>query len=68
MNLTLTSTTSCPHCLYSKEEVMATDACQVVYACTQCGIMLKPKSGDYCVFCSYGTVPCHPIQTEILGE
>ena len=23
---------------------------------------LKPKPGDCCVFCSYGTVPCPPIQ------
>nr|WP_283817643.1 GDCCVxC domain-containing (seleno)protein [Bradyrhizobium diazoefficiens] len=23
-----------------------------------------PKSGDCCVFCSYGTVPCPPKQSE----
>ncbi|WP_327036906.1 GDCCVxC domain-containing (seleno)protein [Methylomarinum vadi] len=23
---------------------------------------MKPKKGDCCVFCSYGTVPCPPIQ------
>ncbi|WP_339879956.1 GDCCVxC domain-containing (seleno)protein, partial [uncultured Algoriphagus sp.] len=22
----------------------------------------KPKKGDCCVYCSYGTVPCPPIQ------
>ena len=27
-----------------------------------CGTLLRPKSGDCCVFCSYGTVPCPPIQ------
>jgi len=24
--------------------------------------LLRPKSGDCCVFCSYGSVPCPPIQ------
>jgi hypothetical protein len=23
---------------------------------------LRPKQGDCCVFCSYGTVPCPPVQ------
>jgi hypothetical protein len=23
---------------------------------------LRPKAGDCCVFCSYGTVPCPPVQ------
>ncbi|MFL3662119.1 MAG: GDCCVxC domain-containing (seleno)protein, partial [Polaribacter sp.] len=32
------------------------------YACTHCKTVLKPKAGDCCVFCSYGTVPCPPIQ------
>lgn len=27
-----------------------------------CGARLKPKPGDCCVFCSYGSVPCLPIQ------
>ena len=25
-------------------------------------VKLKPKAGDCCVFCSYGSVPCPPIQ------
>ncbi|HQS65548.1 MAG TPA: GDCCVxC domain-containing (seleno)protein, partial [Acidovorax defluvii] len=27
-----------------------------------CHTVLSPKTGDCCVFCSYGTVPCPPIQ------
>lgn len=42
---------------------MPTDACQYFYDCTLCGAVLKPLKGDCCVFCSYGTVPCPPIQT-----
>ncbi len=28
---------------------------------------LKPKAGDCCVYCSYGTVPCPPIQERGKG-
>ncbi|RZS67164.1 hypothetical protein EV199_5550 [Pseudobacter ginsenosidimutans] len=41
---------------------MPTDACQYFYSCTNCEAHLKPKHGDCCVFCSYGTVKCPPIQ------
>jgi hypothetical protein len=41
---------------------MPTDACQFFYDCKGCGVLLRPKEGDCCVFCSYGTVPCPPIQ------
>nr|WP_274594844.1 GDCCVxC domain-containing (seleno)protein [Parasedimentitalea marina] len=41
---------------------MPTDSCQWFYDCTKCGAVLKPLPGDCCVFCSYGTVPCPPIQ------
>jgi hypothetical protein len=41
---------------------MPTDACQFFYDCQGCGTRLKPKAGDCCVFCSYGNVPCPPIQ------
>jgi len=58
----LTSTLTCPHCGRSATETMPTDACQWFYKCTSCGTVLKPKPGDCCVFCSYGTVPCPPIQ------
>lgn len=41
---------------------MPTDACQWFYDCKGCGTVLRPKPGDCCVFCSYGDVPCPPIQ------
>ena len=58
----LTSTITCPHCGHKKTETMPTDACQWFYECTGCGVLLKPKEGDCCVFCSYGDVPCPPVQ------
>ncbi|WP_415226281.1 GDCCVxC domain-containing (seleno)protein [Psychromonas sp.] len=58
----LTSVITCPHCGGKKTEVMATDACQFFYECTSCHKLLKPLPGDCCVFCSYGTVKCPPVQ------
>ncbi|WP_375241309.1 GDCCVxC domain-containing (seleno)protein [Polaribacter sp.] len=35
---------------------------QFFYECENCKTVLKPHEGDCCVYCSYGTVPCPPIQ------
>src|SRR5664279_666379 len=56
------STITCPKCGHAATERMPTDACQFFYDCKGCGQRLKPKPGDCCVFCSYGSVPCPPIQ------
>ncbi len=60
----LESTITCPHCETQKTETMPTDACQYFYECTGCQTMLKPNTGDCCVFCSFGTAPCPPIQEQ----
>ena len=60
----LESVITCPHCAATNAELMPTDACQFFYVCTGCGATLRPKQGDCCVFCSYGSVPCPPIQAE----
>ncbi len=64
----LQSTITCPQCGHHALETMPTDACQFFYDCKGCGARLKPKSGDCCVFCSYGSVPCPPIQAVRSGE
>lgn len=60
----LNSVIKCPKCAFEKEETMPKDSCQFFYECTSCKIVLKPKVGDCCVFCSYGTVKCPPKQCE----
>ena len=60
----LKSVITCPVCGFKKEETMPTDSCQYFYKCTNCETILKPKLGDCCVFCSYGTVACPPIQSN----
>ena len=57
---------TCPHCGTSKAEEMPYDACRIAYACTGCGVILRPRAGDCCVFCSYGSVPCPPVQIAAL--
>lgn len=58
----LQSTLTCPECGHTVVETMPTDACQYFYDCQGCGAVLRPLPGDCCVFCSYGDVPCPPIQ------
>lgn len=53
---------TCPECGKRAEEEMPLDACQFFYECTGCGKLLRPKPGDCCVFCSFGTVKCPPMQ------
>ncbi|MDP1676550.1 MAG: GDCCVxC domain-containing (seleno)protein [Bacteroidota bacterium] len=60
--LILQSTITCPKCGFQKEETMAIDSCQFYYECSNCKTMLKPQSGDCCVFCSYGSEKCPPKQ------
>ncbi len=62
--LILQSTITCPNCGFQQEETMPTDACQYFYQCTNCQTVLKPQQGDCCVFCSYGTFACPPIQVN----
>ena len=62
-DIELKSILTCPVCGEAREETMPRDACQWFYDCKNCGALLKPKPGDCCVFCSYGTVPCPPKQS-----
>ncbi|TDI71343.1 MAG: hypothetical protein E2O85_02260 [Bacteroidetes bacterium] len=58
----LESTITCPSCGQASTETMPTDACQFFWECPSCGEVAKPLDGDCCVFCSYGTEPCPPVQ------
>ena len=45
---------------------MPQDSCLWYYNCKECEKLLTPKKGDCCVFCSYGSVACPPIQQAII--
>ena len=58
----LRSVITCPACGHAEDEEMPTDACMFFYECKECRKLLRPLKGDCCVFCSYGTVKCPPVQ------
>ena len=64
MSVILESVIICPKCGFQKNGTMPENACQYFYNCEQCKARLKPKDGDCCVFCSYGSVKCPPKQQE----
>jgi hypothetical protein len=49
---------TCPVCGFTKTEIMPTDACQYFYECSNCKTVIRPVTGDCCVYCSYGTEKC----------
>ena len=58
----LNSEITCPKCGHKSVETMPTDSCQWFYQCNGCKEILKPINDDCCVYCSYGSVKCPPIQ------
>jgi hypothetical protein len=62
MTVITISTLTCPSCGTKSTRVMPQDACVMVARCQQCYATLRPKPGDCCVFCSYGDMPCPPMQ------
>jgi hypothetical protein len=66
-NMILQSVITCPNCGAAHLETMPTDACRFFYECGACGAKLRPRAGDCCVFCSYGSVACPPVQARRSG-
>jgi len=62
MKTILTSEIKSPYCAFTKVEQMPIDSCQILYNCTGYNQEITPKNEDCCVYCTYGTVPCPPIQ------
>jgi hypothetical protein len=62
MEVVSQSTITCPNCGFAKVETMPTDACQWFYECGGCHALLRPKAGHCCVYCSFGSVQCPPMQ------
>ena len=66
--MNLKSTVTCPYCARIKDEIMPHDSCVYFYRCLNCLKTIKPKPGDCCVFCSYGTERCPPKQAENMSK
>ena len=67
MQVTLASTITCPNCGHQKNETMPEDSCQFMYQCENCTTFFRPKAGDCCVYCSYGSLQCPSKQLEALN-
>ena len=63
----LESTLTCPQCGAQVTEKMPTDMCVVRWRCPACGAEARPAPGDCCVYCTYGSVACPPIQHAAAG-
>ncbi|MBB3167451.1 GDCCVxC domain-containing (seleno)protein [Simiduia aestuariiviva] len=61
-SLQIRSLVTCPECRAVAIEHMPVDARQWFYRCNTCDHLITPKSGECCVFCAYGTIPCPSVQ------
>ena len=62
--ISLQTVITCPECRHKTAETMPQDACQFFYDCKNCGAILKALPGDCCVYCSYGSAKCPPVQAS----
>ena len=65
MELATLSRLTCIKCGFTEELEMPLDACQFFHQCSNCGMVLRPQTGDCCVFCSYGDVECPSMQPPL---
>jgi hypothetical protein len=63
----------CPACGVESAALMPQDACLYFWDCGACQTVVRPRLGDCCVFCSYGSTACpsathrQPAMTDSLG-
>ena len=58
------SLVTCPVCKTKVQEKMSSEAPKRIYHCPKCLSWLSPKQGDHCIYDSYGSVKCPPIQIK----
>lgn len=56
------ATITCPGCGHAELETIPDDRCLFFYECKGCGVILKPKPGNCCVFCSFADQRCLSAQ------
>jgi hypothetical protein len=55
---------TCPVCKTRVQETMVPETLKLIYHCPVCLTWLSPKKGDHCIYDSYGSVNCPPIQVK----
>jgi len=59
------STITCPYCKASEVLEVPQGSSQHLYRCRSCHNILKPKSGDCCIFCSFGDADCSSAEQNL---
>ncbi|MFZ3039139.1 MAG: GDCCVxC domain-containing (seleno)protein [Polynucleobacter sp.] len=59
------STITCPICLHAEVLALPKGSSQHLYQCQACKTILKPKSGDCCIFCSFGSIDCASAEKNL---
>jgi hypothetical protein len=55
---------TCPQYGFAKHERMPPDTGVIFFQCASCGAVLRPKTGDCCVYCSHSGKHCPSKQKE----
>ncbi|OWS69441.1 GDCCVxC domain-containing (seleno)protein [Polynucleobacter campilacus] len=59
------STITCPHCQAAETLEVLRGSSMHLYRCRSCSNILKPKSGDCCIFCSFGDFDCASAEQNL---
>ncbi|OWF65799.1 hypothetical protein B6A14_08535 [Polynucleobacter hirudinilacicola] len=59
------STITCPYCQATETLEIPRGSSQHLYRCRACACILKPKSGDCCIFCSFGDLDCSSAEQNL---
>ncbi|QWE09641.1 hypothetical protein AOC20_06215 [Polynucleobacter ibericus] len=59
------SIVTCPHCDASEAIHIERGTSHHFYRCRSCSAILKPKSGDCCILCSFGNRDCSSSEQNL---
>ncbi len=59
---------TCPACGYQQMVTMEAFGQRMLWPCPACGSVLRPRPGEHCIYCSFASVPCPPVQRAELAE
>ena len=63
--INLESIVTCPHCQASELINLEGGVSYHLYRCQSCSVILKPKSGDCCILCSFGDRDCSSSEQNL---
>ncbi|WP_285896681.1 GDCCVxC domain-containing (seleno)protein [Polynucleobacter corsicus] len=62
---TVLTTITCPDCCGQETLEISQGYSQHLYRCPSCSTILKPRSGDCCIFCSFGSQDCSNAEQNL---